>query len=298
MYDVIVIGMGPAGMNAALYAKRSGLNVIMFEKSSPGGLISKMNIVDNYLGYENIAGSDLATKMFFHTQEQEIPYKIEEVENIIVEDNKKVVVTSEGSYETKAIILCGGRRPRKINVEDEEKLEGKGISYCAICDAPLYKGKKVAVVGGGNSAFEEGLYLSDFASKVIILNRGETCRADKVLQDEVKEKSNMEVRINSKIKEILLEDDKIEGVLLEDGEKLEVSGIFVYVGFEPSTDYISKLGILTEDNYISVDQNMRTKIKGIYAAGDTIKKSLYQIITAASEGATAAISVKNDIKDL
>lgn len=298
MYDVIVIGMGPAGMNAALYAKRSGLNVIMFEKSSPGGLISKMNIVDNYLGYENIAGSDLATKMFFHTQEQEIPYKIEEVENIIVEDSKKIVVTSEGSYETKAIILCGGRRPRKINVEDEEKLEGKGISYCAICDAPLYKGKKVAVVGGGNSAFEEGLYLSDFASKVIILNRGETCRADKVLQDEVKEKSNMEVRINSKIKEILLKDDKIEGVLLEDGEKIEVSGIFVYVGFEPSTDYISKLGILTEDNYISVDQNMRTKIKGIYAAGDTIKKSLYQIITAASEGATAAISAKNDIKDL
>ncbi len=298
MYDVIVIGMGPAGMNAAVYAKRSGLNVIMFEKASPGGLIAKTNMVDNYLGYEKISGADLAAKMFFHTQEQQIPYRIEEVEDVIIENGKKVVITTEGTYYAKAIIFCGGRRPRKIDIEGEDKYEGKGISYCAICDAPLYKGKKVVVVGGGNSAFEEAVYLSDFASEVTILNRSEECRAEVALQDKAKEKSNIKVKLKSKIKKILEVDNKVNGVELENGEKLEIDGVFVYVGFEPSTSYLLKLGILTEDNYISVDENMRTKIKGIYAAGDTVKKSLYQIVTAASEGAIAAVSAKSDMKDL
>lgn len=298
MYDVIIIGMGPAGMNAALYAKRSGMNVLVIEKSSPGGLLTKMNIVDNYLGYENVSGPDLAYKMFSHTQEQEIPYKIEEVTNIIVENDKKVVVTDEDVYKTKAVIFCGGRRPKKTNIPEEEKLEGKGISYCAICDAPLYKGKNVIVIGGGNSAFEEGMYLSGFAKEVTILNRSDKIRADEILQKEVKEKSNIKVKLNSKVKEIISKDDKITAVLLENGETLDADGIFVYVGYEPSTSYLSNLGILTEDNYISVDENMRTKIKGIYAAGDAIKKNLYQIITAASEGAIASISAKSDIKDL
>lgn len=298
MYDVIVIGMGPAGMNAALYAKRSGLNVLMIEKSCPGGLLTKMNVVDNYLGFETVSGPDLGYKMFNHTQEQDIPYKIEEVQNVVVENNKKVVVTNDGNYETKTVIFCGGRRPKKIDVPNEEKLEGHGISYCAICDAPLYKGKKVVVVGGGNSAFEEAIYLAGFAKEVLILNRSDKIRADLVLQDKVKETSNIQVKLNSKIKEIISENSSVKEVILESGEKINTDGVFVYVGYEPSTNYLSNLGILTDDNYISVDENMRTKIKGIYAAGDAIKKNLYQIITAASEGAVAAISAKNDIKNL
>lgn len=296
MYDVIVIGMGPAGMSAAIYAKRSGMNVLMLEKSTPGGLLNKTNIVDNYLGYEGISGPDLATKMFFHTQEQQIPYRMEEVEDIIIEDNKKIVITTEESYETKTIIICGGRHPKKADIENEEELIGKGISYCAICDAPLYKGKKVVVVGGGNSAFEEGLFLSNFASEVMILNRSEECKADIVLQDKAKEKGNIKIKLNSKIKKVHLEDDRIKGITLENAEYFDVEGIFIYVGYEPNTGYLSKLNILTNDNYIEVDSNMMSKIKGIYAAGDIVKKNLYQIVTATSEGAIAAVNAKKELK--
>ena len=298
MYDVIVIGMGPAGMSAAIYAKRSGLNVLMLEKGTPGGLINITNVVSNYLGYESVSGPELATKMFFHTQEQKIPYRIEEVEDIIIEKDKKIVITTEEAYETKAIIICGGRHPRKSNLENESDFVGKGVSYCAICDAPLYKGKDVAVIGGGNSAFEEGIYLSGFANKVYILNRSDVVRADEVLQEKAKEKGNIEVLLNTNAKKIEEKDGKIKDIILEDDSKLDVEGVFVYVGFEPTTGYLSKLGILTEDNYIEVDEEMRTKVKGVYAAGDIVKKSLYQIVTATSEGAIAATTAKRELKDL
>ena len=298
MYDVIIIGMGPAGMSAAVYAKRSGMNVLMLEKASPGGLLNKTNIVDNYLGYENVTGPDLAAKMFFHTQEQEVPYRIEEVEDILIEEDKKIVITTENAYETKTIIICGGRHPKKSDIENEEELVGKGISYCAVCDAPLYKGKKVAVIGGGNSAFEEGIFLSEFASEVTILNRSDIIKADDVLQEKAKERKNIRVLLNSSVKEVISKEDRVEGIILSNGEKLDVEGIFIYVGYEPTTGYLSKLNILTDNNYIDVDENMRTKIKGIYAAGDIVKKGLYQIVTAASEGAIAAVSAKQDIKKL
>ncbi len=298
MYDVIVIGMGPAGLNAAIYAKRSGLNVIMFEKASPGGLLNKTNVIDNYLGFESISGPDLATNMFFHTQKLEIPYRIEEVENIILEENKKIVITTEGTYESKAIIVCGGRQARKTSLPNESELIGKGLSYCAVCDAPLYKNKEVAIIGGGNSAFEEGIYLSDFVKKLTILYRGSECRAEKVLQDKAKTKNNIEVRLNSEVKEVKLKDDKINKLVLNNGDSLKVEGLFIYIGFEPATGYLKNLDILTPDNYIEVDDDMRTKVPGVYAAGDTVKKELYQIITAASEGAVAAVSCKKDLNDL
>lgn len=298
MYDVIVIGMGPSGMNAAIYAKRSGMNVLMLEKESPGGLINKTNIIDNYLGFESISGPELSSKMFFQTQSLGISYKIEEVRDIRILDKSKQITTTKGVYETKAIIICGGRQPKKTNLENESSLVGKGISYCAVCDAPLYKGKRVAIIGGGNSAFEEGIYLSNFASELYILNRGEKCRADKVLQDEANEKTNVKVMLNSIVKEIKMNNGFVSGILLEDGRSLDVEGIFVYIGFEPMTNYLKNLNILTADGYIEVDENMRTKVPGIYAAGDAVKKELYQIITAASEGAIAAISAKKDLKNL
>ncbi len=298
MYDIIIIGMGPAGMNAAIYAKRSGLDVLIIEKDAPGGLINKTNVVDNYLGFTSISGPDLAIKMFEHVQSLEIPYKIEEVRDIKVENNIKILTTTKAQYQSKAIILCGGRQPRKTKLENESNLTGKGLSYCAICDAPLYRGKRVAIIGGGNSAFEEGLYLSDFVSELYILNRSDKVRADEVLQKEASEKANIKVMLNSVVKEIKTENDRISKVLLEDGTELDVEGIFVYIGFEPTTKYLNSLDILTEDGYVDVDENMRTKLSGIYAAGDTVKKELYQIITAASEGAIAAISAKKDIKNL
>lgn len=298
MYDIIVIGMGPAGFNAAIYAARSGLSVLMLEKDSPGGLLNKMNIVENYLGFESIKGPELASKMFFHTQALEIPYKIEEVRDIKLEENKKIVTTTKGVYEGKAVIVCGGRQPRKTNLENENSLVGKGISYCAICDAPLYRGKKVAIIGGGNSAFEEGIYLSDFVSELYILNRSDKLRADEVLQKEASEKSNIKIMMNAIVKEIKEENGKVSKIILEDGKELDIEGIFVYIGFEPKVNYLNNLNILTSEGYIDVDENRRTKISGIYAAGDIIKKELYQISTAAADGAIAAISAKRDIKNL
>lgn len=299
MYDVIVIGMGPAGMSAAIYAKRSGMNVLMLEKGTPGGLINKTNIVDNYLGFENITGPELATKMFFHTQEEEVPYRIEEVEQILIEEDKKIVITTEESYETKEIIICGGRSARRPSFDniDSSLLEGKGLSYCAVCDAPLYKGKDVAVIGGGNSALEEGIFLGTYASHVYILNRGPELKADDALISKAKEKENIEILLNAEIKDVNLKDDRIESIVLKDGKLIKVSGIFAYIGFEPTTRYLENLDILASDGYIDVDKNMRTKVKGVYAAGDIVKKDLYQIVTAASEGALAAISAKKDLKN-
>lgn len=298
MYDIIVIGMGPAGLNAAIYAKRSGLSVLIFEKDSPGGLLNKTNIVDNYLGFESVRGPELASKMFFQTQALEIPYKIEEVRDLKVEGNKKIVTTTKDVYEAKAVIICSGRQQRKTNLENENSLVGKGLSYCAICDAPLYRGKKVAIIGGGNAAFEEGIYLSDFVSELYILNRSENIRADKVLQEEAKEKNNIKVMLNSVVKEIKTKNDKVSKIVLTNGTELDIEGVFVYIGFEPKVSYLNSLNILTPEGYIDVDENMRTMMPGVYAAGDSIKKELYQIITAASEGAIAAISAKKDIKNL
>lgn len=295
MCDVIVIGMGPAGMNAALYAKRSGLNVLMLEKNTPGGLIATTSLVENYLGFESVTGSELAYDMFMHTQKAEIPYRIEEVENIIDEGDKKIVITTEATYETKAIIICGGRQARRPDIPNIEELEGKGVSYCAVCDGPLYKDKVVGVIGAGNSAFEESLYLSEHAKEVYIFVRSEKIRADQVLQDKVKEKGNIKVLLNSIVKEVETDNDLLKSVTLENGEVIELSGLFIYIGYIPTTRYLENLNVLDEEGYIKVDEHMRSEVPYIYAAGDIVKKSLYQIVTASSEGAIAATSARKDL---
>ena len=297
MYDCIIIGMGPAGMSAAVYAHRSGMKCLIIEKERPGGLVNITNKVDNYLGHSNAKGVDLAYDMFMHVQALKIPYVLEEVEDII-DGDEKTVVTNKNKYKTKTIILCGGRQAKKIGVKELNKFEGKGVSYCATCDAPLFKGKKIAVVGGGNSAFEESLFLADFASEVNILVRGGTARADKILIDEAKSKGNINILTNAIIESVIEEDDKLKGVVLTNKNHLDVEGIFVFIGYEPSVMYLQNLNILTKDGYIEVDRDMRTAVKGIYAAGDITKKSLYQIITATSDGAIAAVSAKKDLKDL
>lgn len=298
MYDVIIIGMGPAGMSAAIYATRSGLNTLIIEKKEPGGLVNITNKVDNYLGHSNVKGVDLAFDMFNHVKNLNIPYVLEEVEDIKTSNKEKIVITNKNEYKTKAIILAGGRQAKKVGVKALEKFEGKGVSYCATCDAPLYKGKKVAVVGGGNSAFEEGIYLADFASEVNILVRTENIRADEVLIEEAKSKKNINILLNSVIEDVIEEDEKLKGLKLTNKSELEVDGVFVFIGYEPSVMYLQNLNILTKDGYIEVDSEMRTKVPGIYAAGDITKKSLYQIITATSDGAIAAVSAKKDMSKL
>lgn len=292
MYDLIIVGMGPGGMSAGIYAKRSGLKTLMLEKNNPGGLINVTNLVDNYLGFDNITGPDLAVKMFSHIKNNEVEYKIEEAIKIKKEEDVFKVETNKNTYKAYSVILAGGRSPRKLEIEDT--LKNLKISRCSICDAPLYKGKELLVLGGGNSAFEEGIYLSEFASKLTIVTRSEM-KADKELIEQAKSKNNIELIENEEIKTIEEKDNKYNIKLKS--QELTVDGIFSYIGYSPSTEYLSNLGIIDESGYIETN-NTETKIPGLYACGDIIKKEVYQIITASSEGAQAALKSKKYVTQI
>ena len=297
-YDVIVIGMGPAGITAALYLKRANLNCLVIEKNAPGGLLNKTSTVENYPGIIQITGPDLAYKFYEQLNAQQIPQKFEEVKEIINDNDYKKVVTNKGEYTTKKIIIAIGREPKKLKNTNEERLEGKGISFCSLCDGTLYKNEEVSIIGGGNSALEEALYLSDICKKVTIINKSNSLKGDSILIDKVNDKENIEVINNSEVKEFHGKNDKLEYVTLKtdkEDKDLYVKACFIFIGYEPATKFLKNLDILDEKGYINVDEARRTKIKGIYAAGDIVKKEAYQIITASSDGAIAAVSC---IKDL
>lgn len=293
MFDAIIVGMGPAGMGASIYAKRSGLNILVLERSKPGGLLNQTSLVDNYLGFSKVSGQDLAVEMFNHINELKIPFKIEEVINIKDYEDYKEVITNKNTYKTKSVIICAGRKPKTV-FKDESSLIGKGLSYCAVCDAPLYKGKDVAIIGSGNSAFEEGLYLTNFVNKLYIITRSDHIKADQHLQEEMKKKDNVEILYNKTVKDISLTEDKISSLILEDQE-IKVEGIFIYAGYTSSINYVNELNLNMENGYIITDKEGRTNIKGIYAAGDVIKKNLYQIITAVSEGSICGTTAKKEL---
>lgn len=292
MYDCIIIGMGPGGMSAGIYAKRSGLKTLILEKKSPGGLVNITNLVDNYLGFDNITGPELAYQMFEHVKNNGVEYKIEEVTKITKEDNTFKIETNKNKYEAVSVILASGRQPRKI--DNEDSLKNITISRCAICDAPLYKNKEVIVIGGGNSAFEEGIYLSDFARTLTIIARS-NIKADDELVSQAKSRNNIIILENEEIKNIEEDNGKYKVIL--NNKELLVDGIFSYIGYTPSTEYLSHLGLLENNGYIQTDDT-QTKIEGLFACGDIIKKDVYQIITASSEGAVAALKAKKYISNL
>lgn len=292
MYDLIIIGMGISGISAAIYAKNSGLNVLMIEKDTPGGLLNKINTINNYPGYSKITGPDLSFALFESINNLHIPYKIAEVNNIEIDKNKKIVKTTLGTFESDFIIIASGRKNRKLGLNNEEKLLGRGISTCALCDGALYKDKEIAVVGGGNSALEEAIYLADIAKKVYLIHRRDAFRADASLIELVKKNKNIEILYNSEVTTIVEEENKLKEIVVNKEKHLEVSALFTYVGFEPNNDFLSSLDIVDESGYIKVNQSFETNIKGVYAVGDCIKKDVYQLITAASEGAEAAIHIK------
>lgn len=292
MYDVIIVGMGPAGMSAGVYAKRSGLKTLILEKKTPGGLVNITNLVDNYLGFDNISGPELAYKMFEHCKRNRVEYKIEEVKKIKKESDRFLINTNKSKYEAKTIILAGGRQPRKIDIED--KLKIIKISRCSICDAPLYKDKIVLCIGGGNSAFEEGIYLSDFVERLFIVTRSKV-KADKELVIEAKKRDNIFIYENESLMDIREENDQY--VVEFTNNIFTVDGIFSYIGYQPSTEYLSNLNILTDNGYIDCN-GTKTCVDGLYACGDIIKKDLYQIATAVGEGAEAATNAKKYIESL
>ena len=293
IYDVIIIGLGASGVSASIYAKRSGLNVCVINYGIPGGIISTSSIVENYPGFKSISGSDFAFNLFEQFNNLDVPLFNEEVINIIDGDIKEVK-TKNNIYKAKKLIICSGRKPRRLDVANEDKFLGRGISYCATCDGNLYKDKTVCVVGGGNSALESALYLSNLCKKVYILVRKDKFIGNKNLIDEVNEKENICIKFMTNI--ISVEgNDVVTGVKTNNGE-IKLDGIFINIGYEPSINIVKDLNIKLDKNYIVVDEHMETNIKGIYAAGDIIKKDLYQLVTAVSEGAIAATNVYKSIR--
>ena len=293
-YDLIIIGMGITGLSAAIYAKNSNLNVLLLEKETPGGLLNKINTINNYPGYAKITGPDLAMNLFQSIGYLQVPYKIAEVENIIVKEEKKIVQTTIGNFETNAILIAVGRKNRTLGLPNEEKLLGKGISTCALCDGHLYKDQEIAVVGGGSTALEEALYLSNIVKKVYLIHRRDTFRGEETFIKQVKEKENIHIIYNSNITAIVEEENKLKEIVINNETHLKIAALFTCIGFEPNADFIKNLNITNEEGYIEVNQKQETKIKGIYAAGDCTQKEIYQLITAASEGVTSAIQINKN----
>lgn len=292
MYDLIVIGMGVSGISAAVYAHRAGLKVLILEGNVPGGLINTIPNIENYPGYYQISGPDLAENLFESIEKNNIEYKLEKVTDVILEQTK-TVKTKNNVYQSKYLLVASGRTPKLLGLKDEEKFLGRGISTCALCDGALYKGKTVAVVGGGSSALSEALYLSKIVDKLYLIHRREEFRAEDALIQNVKSIPNIELILNNEIKELIIENDEFKGVKLKDKELL-VSALFIYIGFTPNTEFLKNSGIKLDNDYIVVDENQETNKKGVYASGDVTKKDIYQIINAASEGAEASINISHN----
>lgn len=295
IYDVIIIGLGASGISASIYAKRSGLNVAVINLSVPGGIINESSIVENYPGFKSISGMDLAFNFFEHFNSLDVPLFNEEVIGIIDGKTKKVI-TNNNEYKSRNVIICSGRKPRKLGIENEDKFIGRGISYCALCDGNLYKDKLVGIIGGGNSALESALYLSNICNKIYLFVRSDILRGDKILIEAVEKNKNIEIKYNTNISKLIIEDEKIAGVKTNSGD-YTISGLFINIGYEPSISIVKDLDIELDRNYIIVDKNMQTNLKGIYACGDIIKKDLYQLVTAVSDGAIAANHIFKNIKN-
>ena len=292
MYDVIIIGAGPAGLTAALYASRAKLNVLVLEKAAPGGKVFTTDEVENYPGIEKIKGRELALKLKETCLQFGAKYEYGDVVEVNDEEDKVHVKTNMGEYYAKKIIIATGMVNRKLNIPGEDEYYGKGVSYCAICDGNFFKGKEVVIVGGGNSALEESLYLAEICSKVTLIHRRDTFRAEKYIVDNVVAKDNIEIVYNSVIDKIkgeeIVEEIDIRNTKTNEIKTIKTSAVFIYVGFMPQTEFLNNLDILDNNNCIDVDKNMQTKYKNIYAAGDVINKELRQIITAQNDGAIAA----------
>lgn len=296
-YDVIVVGSGPAGITSAIYLKRANINVCIMEKSAPGGQLNKSSTIENYPGFEKITGPELAYNFYEQILKLDIPFINEEVIKIEDKTSYKIVETNKKTYTCKGIILALGRKPRSFDNENVSLLEGKGVSYCSLCDGPLFKNQDVSIIGGGNSALEEALYLADICKSVTIINRRDVLHGDKILVDKVLKKDNINILYNSEVVEFNKQDDFLESLTINTNgklNKLDVKACFIFIGYVPATDFLSNLDILDEKGYIKTDKNLKTDIPFIYACGDTINKQVYQIVTATGEGAVSAISFIND----
>lgn len=301
-YDVIIIGAGPGGMTTALYASRANLKVVMLDRGAYGGNLNNTASIVNYSGFKDVQGPELAEKMYQGATQFGAEYAYGTVTKVEVDGANKKVTTDMGeTYVAPVVVIGTGSDHRKLGVPGEEEFGGRGVSYCAVCDGAFFKGKHLVVVGGGDSAVEEGLYLTQLASKVTVLVRRGELRAQPMLQDEAKKNPKMEFVFNTSVTEIMGDDVKVTGVKThnnetgEDGE-LAADGVFIYVGNIPLTKPFADLGILDDQGWVKTDTVMQTSILGIYAIGDVRETPLRQIATAVGDGAIAGQQVYQYIK--
>lgn len=302
VYDVIIAGAGPAGLTAAVYAARANMSVLMIERGTPGGQMTNTGEIENYPGYESVSGPDLSAKMFRHAKKFGAEYAYGEVEEIADTSPYKTVKTGDKTYHAKAVIVATGTEHRELGVPGEKEFAGRGVAYCAICDGAYFEGKDIVVVGGGDSAVEEGLFLTRYAKKVTIVHRRGELRAQKILQKRAFENEKIRFIFRHIVKEIK-GGDHVKSVLIQDvetGEEKEIAcaGVFVYAGLNPLSRCVKKLGVTNPAGYIVTDEQMATKIPGIFAAGDVREKDLRQIVTAAGDGGTAALSAQKYVEAL
>lgn len=303
IYDVIIAGAGPAGMTAAVYASRANLSTLMLERGAPGGQMMDTADVENFPGFESVTGPDLSAKMFEHAKKFGAEYAYGDIKEIADGTPYKTVTAGDKTFKARAVIITTGAQYRKLGAPGEAELTGRGVSYCAVCDGAFFKDKELVVVGGGDSAVEEGAYLTRFASKVTIIHRRDELRAQKILQERAFSNDKIDFIWSHTVKEINEEDGKVGSVTLastKDGSEREfkTDGVFIYIGMNPLTQAVEGLGITNEEGYIETDENMATSVPGIYAAGDVRDKLLRQIVTATGDGSIAAQSAQAYIEEL
>lgn len=303
IYDVIIIGAGPAGMTAAVYTSRANLSTLMLERGVPGGQMANTEDIENYPGFETILGPELSTKMFDHAKKFGAEYAYGDVTEVIDGKSYKTIVVGPKEYKARAIIIATGAEYKKMGIPGEDELTGRGVSYCAVCDGAFFRKKELVVVGGGDSAVEEGAYLTRFADKVTIVHRRDELRAQKILQDRAFANDKIDFIWNSTVKKVNEHNGKVGSVTLVstvDGSEreFEADGMFVYIGMNPLTAPFKTLGILNENGYIETNEIMETSVPGIFAAGDVREKLLRQVVTATGDGSIAAQAVQKYVEEL
>jgi thioredoxin-disulfide reductase len=291
MYDIIIIGMGISGITAGIYAKRSNKKVLLIDKGMPGGLLNNIDKVSNYPGVPEITGPDFAEILEKQVKSLDISYVLEEAKSLELNEETKKVITDKNTYEAKRVVLAMGRKPKYLGLDNEKYLLGKGLSTCAVCDAFFYKNEDIAIVGTGNSALQEALYLANIVGHIYLINRRDGFRGEEILVENIKKNPKIEIIYNANIKSMNEENNKLSSITLDNGTTLNVKGVFIYVGYRPATEFVPK-EILDENGYVKVNEKLETEIKGVYAIGDIINKDTYQLVTAAADGARVITNMK------
>lgn len=283
-YKVIILGAGISGISCAIYLKRAGIKPLIIEKNIPGGQLNKIELIENYPGHPQITGFELTTNLL--EQIKDIPFEYNDITNI--DYKKKIITTPNKTYKYNYLVFATGRREKLLELPNEQQYLGAGLSLCATCDGNIYEEKEVAIIGGGNTALTEALYLSNICKKVTIIHRNNNLKADDILKKRITTKKNIEIILNNTVKEYITDKEKIIGIKLKDNQIIKTACIFLAIGNLPNSELFTGQ---KENNYIKVNNKYQTNLTNVYACGDVIKKKLYQLITASSEGAEVANNI-------